>query len=121
MLLRSDFQHPRQMRHVTDGASRTFLLGETLPAKNRWASWPYANNAYGTCAIPPNVAPRAGSDYSPLWWPNVAGFHSAHRGGVHMSQVDGSVRFVSDRIDLDAYRALATIAGAEATSADDEL
>ena len=54
IMWRSDYRQPVQDRDVTDGLSHTFLIGEDLPQQNLWCSWPYANNAYGTCAIPPN-------------------------------------------------------------------
>ena len=38
---------------------------------------------------------------------------SAHPGGVHAALVDGSVQFVSESIDLETWRALATRAGSE--------
>ena len=44
------------------------------------------------------------------------GLHAAdsyHRGGVHLSLLDGSVRFVGDPIDLAVWRAVATRAGGE--------
>lgn len=113
ILFRSTWQRPRSFRHVTDGLSKTFLAGENLPEKNNWCSWPYANNAHGTCAIPPNVNPVEGRDYSPSFWPNVAGFRSAHPGGVYFSYTDASVRFVADDVDLAVYRGMATIAGRE--------
>lgn len=51
VLCRSDYlRHPR-LADITDGTSHTFLLGEDVPELNRWLSWPYANNTYGTCAI----------------------------------------------------------------------
>ncbi len=55
---RTDYLRPMQDANVRDGLSNTFLLGEDLPEKNLWCSWPYANNAYGTCAIPPNYTYR---------------------------------------------------------------
>jgi prepilin-type N-terminal cleavage/methylation domain-containing protein len=113
IMWRSDYLKPRALRHVRDGASKTFLAGEALPEKNRYVSWPYANNAYATCAIPPNVVPVAGRDYSPGWWPNVSGFRSAHAGGLFFARVDSSVDWVSDDIDLAVYRASATINGGE--------
>jgi type II secretory pathway pseudopilin PulG len=113
IMWRSDYLKPRAMRHVKDGASKTFLAGEALPEKNRYVSWPYANNAYATCAIPPNVVPIPGRDYTPNWWPNVAGFRSHHPGGLHFAYIDTSVRWVEDEIDLAIYRAQATIAGSD--------
>jgi prepilin-type N-terminal cleavage/methylation domain-containing protein len=113
IMWRSDFKKPRTMRHINDGASKTFLAGEALPEKNRFTSWPYANNGYATCAIPPNVAPVPGRDYSPDAWPNVVSFRSHHPGGLHFARIDGSVDFVEDQIELAVYRALATIAGSD--------
>lgn len=113
IMQRSDFKRPKSLRHATDGLSRTLLIGEQLPEKNRWCSWPYANGAYGTCAIPPNVVPREGSNYNEYWWPNVAGFRSVHAGGLNFALADGAAQFIADEIDLALYRALATIAGGE--------
>lgn len=113
IMWRSDYLKTRAMRHVKDGASKTFLAGEALPEKNRYVSWPYANNAYATCAIPPNVVPIPGRDYTPNWWANVAGFRSHHSGGLYFARIDGSVDFMEDQIDLSVYRALATIAGSD--------
>jgi prepilin-type N-terminal cleavage/methylation domain-containing protein len=113
IMWRSDYLKTRRMGHVKDGASKTFLAGEALPEKNRYVSWPYANNAYATCAIPPNVVPKPGRNYSPSWWPNVSGFRSNHSGGLHFAYIDTSVRWIEDEIDLGVYRAQATIAGAD--------
>ena len=38
---------------------------------------------------------------------------SAHPGGVHVALVDGSCRFVSESVDLETWRALATRSGGE--------
>jgi len=81
--------------------------------KNSFTSWAYANNAYATCAIPPNADPVEGSDYSPGWWPNTAGFRNAHPGGLHLQFVGGATRWISDEIQPETYRALATIQGEE--------
>lgn len=89
------------------------MIGEDLPEATNWCSWPYANNAHGTCAIPPNVAARSGSKYTPDHWPNVLGFRSKHGGGVHFAYADASVHFVEDSVDLRVYRSMATIMGRE--------
>ena len=44
---------------------------------------------------------------------NTAAARSMHPGGVQVLMADGSVQFVSDMVDLSAWRALATIAGNE--------
>jgi prepilin-type N-terminal cleavage/methylation domain-containing protein/prepilin-type processing-associated H-X9-DG protein len=116
VMYRSDVLHAVRLLGITDGTSNTFLLGEDVAALNRWLSWPYANNAYGTCAIPPNVHRPQGGPYDPDDWPNTWSFRSRHPGGVHFALADGSVHFVSDTIDLGVYRALATVAGGEVVS-----
>jgi prepilin-type N-terminal cleavage/methylation domain-containing protein len=113
LLSRNDIFTGKFFASVQDGLSNTFMLGEDLPEKNRWLSWPYANGCYGTCAIPPNVKRPGGGDYDPYDWHNVWSFRSRHPHGVQFAFADASVRFVIDSLDLDLYRAFATIAGGE--------
>lgn len=111
---RSDTDKPRRKEDITDGLTKTLMFGEGIPSADRWScSWAYANGPYGTCAIPPNVIPKDGSDYTPAWWPNVLSFRSAHPGGLHFAFADGRIVFMSDSIDLTLYRGLATIRGNE--------
>jgi prepilin-type processing-associated H-X9-DG protein len=110
---RCDYQRPLQFGDITDGLSRTFMLGEDLPGENIWFSWAYANKPFGTCAIPPNVKRPGGGDY-PSWdWHNKHSFRSRHPGGVQFAYADGSVHFIKNSIDLSVYRAMATIRGGE--------
>ncbi len=118
ILFRTDYRRRGTPAIVQDGLSNTLMIGEDLPEKNLWCSWPYATHAYGTCAIPLNVKATPGGSYDPIWWPNVAGFRSNHTGGGNFAFADGSVRLISDSIDLATYRALATIRGGELVSAD---
>jgi prepilin-type processing-associated H-X9-DG protein len=111
IMWRTDILQHLQQRNVTDGLSNTFMIGEDSPERNRWCSWPYANNAYGTCAIPPNFTWQETS-----WWPNTHSFRSSHPNGLNFALADGSVRFVSVEITLQTYRALATRAGGERVS-----
>ncbi len=119
VLGRSDSKRLRRFSMVLDGVSHTFMAGEDLPEKNIYCSWPYANNAHGTCAIPPNVVPQTGHSYRPDFWPNVNGFRSNHSGFVAFVYCDGSVHLISDTIDLKVYRAMATIAGHERVATPD--
>jgi len=118
-MFRADEPLRLRLQHISDGLSTTFLLGEDQPSKNRWCSWPYANNAYGTCAIPPNVKKPDGSEYNPLHWHYTWSFRSAHPGGLHFALADGSVCWVRNDIHLPTYRALATIRGNERVSSFD--
>jgi prepilin-type N-terminal cleavage/methylation domain-containing protein len=113
---RVDYRRRLRLVQITDGTSNTFMIGEDLSAKDQWCSWPYANNAYGTYAIPPNVKRPDGSEYPPWDWENTWSFRSRHFGGVQFAMADGSVQFISDSIALPIYRALATINGGEPVS-----
>ena len=117
MLFRSDYRRGVRLASITDGTSNTFAIGEDIPALNEYCSWPYANNAYGTCAIPPNVQRLSGSVYPPADWPNTWSFRSRHPNGLNFAYADGSVHFLANAIDLPVYRAMATIAGGEAIEA----
>jgi prepilin-type N-terminal cleavage/methylation domain-containing protein len=113
LFYRSDYRHKKKLTDIKDGLSSTFLVGEAVPARSKWCSWPYANNAVGTCAIAPNAVQEDGSPFDPWDWTNTYGFASSHRGGLYFAFADASVRFVTDAIELETYRALATIAGGE--------
>ncbi len=113
---RLDYLRKLRIGQIIDGTSNTFLIGEDVPGKTHWCSWPYANNATGTCAMPPNVRRADGTEYPLHNWENNESFRSMHPGGVQFGMADGSVRFVSNTIALGTYRGLATIAGGEAVS-----
>lgn len=102
-----------RMRDVTDGQSQTFAVGETVAGLTKWAWWYSQNAVTGTCAIPLNYVKRDGVNVALTDWPHNYGFMSRHVGGAHFGMVDGSVRFISESIDLTEYRALATIQGHE--------
>lgn len=109
LFYRSDYRVKPRQADVKDGLSNTFMIGEALPAKDIYTSWPYANNAYATCAIPPNKDDEG----DPTFWPNNQSFRSDHPGGLHFAFADGSARFINESIDLQLYRGLATTSGRE--------
>jgi prepilin-type N-terminal cleavage/methylation domain-containing protein len=110
---RLDYKRKLRLDQISDGTSNTFMIGEDICDATLWCSWPYSNNAVGTCAIPPNVKRPNGKDY-PKWnWQNNESFRSDHSGGLHFAYADSSVHFISNSIDLKFYRALATISGGE--------
>lgn len=113
IFFRVDYRRRLRFEHILDGASNTLLIGEDVCRATLWCSWPYSNNAIGTCAIPPNVKKRNGGNYSPGNWQNNQSFRSAHAGGLHFALADGSVRFLTNNVSLSTYRALATISGGE--------
>ncbi len=115
---RGDATRRLAIQHIADGASNTLMIGEDLPAKNTHCSWPYANHATGTAAIPLNVRQPDGTEYASNDWTNVYSFRSRHSGGGNFAKADGSVAFVRDTLPLDVYRAMATISGGEAVYSD---
>lgn len=117
MMFRSDWAYPLHFLDLKDGSSNTFMIGEDVPELSDWCTWPYSNNAYGTCAIPPNVRPPGGGRYDPNDWQNTWSFRSRHPGGLNFALADGSIHFIPNAIDLGVYRALATVAGGEIVSA----
>src|SRR5438270_116254 len=117
---RTDYVRPLKLPMVTnaDGTSTTFMIGEDIPVMNQHCDWVFFNHATGTCSIPLNNALLAGQPgyNNPGDWPNVYSFRSRHGGGANFAMADGSVRFVSDKIDINIYRALATWNGREAVN-----
>jgi prepilin-type N-terminal cleavage/methylation domain-containing protein/prepilin-type processing-associated H-X9-DG protein len=110
---------------ITDGTSNTFMIGEDVPELIIWNEWPHPNGSIGTCAIPPNTgitiptgSPKSLGKADKTNWPERYSFRSRHPGGLQFALADGSVRFISDAIPLQTYRALATIKGGEVASAD---
>jgi len=101
VMWRSDESNGIRLCDVSDGLSNTLMIGEDLPQHNRWCSWPYANNAYGTCAIPINWFPSSSGDYTESW-----SFRSNHANGSAFAIADGSVRLVNENVELRLYREL---------------
>jgi prepilin-type N-terminal cleavage/methylation domain-containing protein len=119
---------PTRFRDVSDGLSNTLMIGESTFAANALNGWYHWNGVQKTCVGPINrpavcaaglTQPRAQG-----WvtcrgdWPNNEGFHSFHTGGAQFSIGDGSVRFISDSIELALYRNLSTCGGGEVISGD---
>jgi prepilin-type N-terminal cleavage/methylation domain-containing protein/prepilin-type processing-associated H-X9-DG protein len=113
IFFRGDGNKRVKLTDIRDGTSNTFMIGEDLPLYNQWCSWPYSNNAVGTCAIPPNYQMPPTMTASPGNWPTTYSFRSFHTNGLQFAYADGSVHFISQSIDTATYRAMATIQGSE--------
>ncbi len=117
IFFRGDAKFKIKLTDIRDGTSNTFMIGEDLPDYNQWCSWPYSNNAVGTCAIPPNYQMPPQMAASPGNWPTTYSFRSLHTGGLQFAYADASVHFISASIDIPTYRAMATIQGGETLEA----
>lgn len=106
-----------KMADITDGTSNTFMIGES---SNKIAThtgfWGHFNHTTGTCAIPLNYKRPNGQFWSRGDWGRNYSFHSFHTGGANFALGDGSVTFVRDGIDINAYRSLSTKDGSEVAS-----
>lgn len=103
-----------RVRDITDGTSNTFAVGEVVAGKSDFTSWYFWNHATATAGIPLNHYQNnvfAGNDFA-----NNYSFASQHTGGGQFTLGDGSVRFISENIDLGLYHSLATIQGGEISS-----
>lgn len=100
-----------RMRDLSDGTSNTFAIGEALPGWSSWNWWYNPNAVTATCAIPLNRVIKVPKNIGD--WPNNYGFASRHVGGGQFGLGDGSVRFVSENVDILIYRQAATISGGE--------
>ena len=112
-------------KHVTDGTSKTYLVGEKAMDSERYATGDDLGD------LPPIVGwgPRRASSNSIVRFGarkparDGAGscltchdFGSSHRETWNMALGDGSVRAVSYGVDLQVHRAMGSIQGAEAAT-----
>lgn len=109
----------RRHSHVKDGTTNTFFFLEFAHSgSHSWVDFNKGANQFFwvhhisqgyVAAAHHNGKPTPPNDIS---WNNRAA-HGSHQGGIMVSLVDGSVRFISDHIDFQTYRAMFTVAGEE--------
>jgi hypothetical protein len=127
-----DGHYSLSFRQITDGTSKTLLVGETNYGlqKMRWTNCPGLNGttkwgdqtwaqgywwyAWGHMAASYPTLYNNSTDFlSPI---SERTFRSDHSGGVQFVMLDGSVHFLPTDSDPDVRRALVTRAGGETNS-----
>jgi prepilin-type N-terminal cleavage/methylation domain-containing protein/prepilin-type processing-associated H-X9-DG protein len=110
---RNSYQSPMTFAAVSDGLSNTFFVGEDVPAQNRHSALYYSNGDYASCHFPLNNFPN-----DPGNWPIAMSFRSMHPQGANFLLGDGSVKFVRQSVNFDAYRQHCTKQGGESATLD---
>lgn len=128
------FNEAVPMAKNTDGTSNTLCMSELQINKldsyqGNYGTVMYSNGAGFTTYLGPNTtysvdfgrAPWDENQFRPpmpchgyyRWFSACFPARSDHSGGVNASMLDGSVRFVSNTIDLETWRAMSTSYGGE--------
>jgi prepilin-type processing-associated H-X9-DG protein len=112
IFFRNTWLKPVKMASITDGTSKTFMIGEDVPEYNRHSAAFYSNGDWCSCNIALNHLmnlPPAVTN-----WGQEQGFRSRHPGGVQFCACDGSVQFLSESVDNTLFRTSCTRNGNEA-------
>ena len=114
IFFRQSYQRPVKIATVTDGTSKTLMIGEDLPEYNNHSATFYANGDWNSCNIPLNnlIGLQPETLNLAFWW-EQQGFRSRHPGGAQFCMVDGSVRFVSEHVSNETYRTACSRNGSE--------
>ncbi len=105
------------VRYQSGAGFNTFFPPNSMEpdrlARNRYPAGSLGGRFKSIAGIPPVV--QGGGD--PMEW-QIVNARSFHIGGVNASMCDGSVRFVSESIDVDVWRAIGTSRGGETLTID---
>jgi prepilin-type N-terminal cleavage/methylation domain-containing protein len=119
IFFRHSYLSPVRIATITDGTSKTFMLGEDLPEFNHHSTAYYSNGDWCTCNLPLNhglsISPGEVEFFAENWT-EAQGFRSRHVSGANFCAADGSVRFVSEAVDNLVYRTSCTRNGNETVS-----
>jgi type II secretory pathway pseudopilin PulG len=110
MIWRANYFYPLELKEVTDGTSKTLMIGEGIIEQDFESAAYFSMSNWSTCGIPLNYW-LEGYSYetrAAVTWPETRGFKSKHPGGAQFAAADGSVVFVSEAIDTSEYRSMCT-------------
>ncbi|QDU88824.1 hypothetical protein Pla175_22080 [Pirellulimonas nuda] len=99
---------------VTDGTSKTYIVGESLPNECAHNAAFGGNHPVASTSIPINtfIPPGSATITDDLWY-HACGFKSRHPGGSHFTLVDGSVQFAAEDINYYVYNSYGSRADGE--------
>jgi prepilin-type processing-associated H-X9-DG protein len=121
IFFRHSWLAPVKMAQITDGTSKTLMIGEDVPDYNWHSVAFYGGGDWSSCNLPLNLfmnlppgrpdpdtgkVPKGHADPT-AWW-DAVGFRSRHPGGVHFAACDGSVHFFAETMDNVVYRTSCT-------------
>jgi hypothetical protein len=115
IFFRQSFRKPVTLAKVTDGSSKTLMIGEDVVAYNiRHSAAFFSNGSVCSCNGPLNHGLNQDPEiFAVQKWYEAQSFRSLHPGGVQFGLADGSVRFISDSVDHVFYRTSCTRNGNE--------
>jgi type II secretory pathway pseudopilin PulG len=118
IFFRNTWLQPIKIASITDGVSKTFMIGEDVPGYNRHSAAYYSNGDWCSCNIPLNHLMNLTVEEAELMqdWGPQQGFRSRHPGGVHFAACDASVHFVAETVDFTLFRVSCTRNGDEAVT-----
>ena len=108
---RNTYFRPIPLRKVTDGASKTIMVGESVVEQDYHSAAFFADGDWATCGNPLNrfVIPAIEEELTkPPNWQIARGFKSLHPGGAQFVLADGSVHFLVETIDHNEFRSMCT-------------
>lgn len=121
LLFRNSYLNPVKLRQISDGASNTFLIGESVVEQDFHSAAFFSDGDWASCGIPLNyfVLGAPVEEIKVNQWFDQRGFRSLHPGGAQFVMADGSVQYISEGIETLTYRGLATRDGGEVVSLND--
>jgi prepilin-type N-terminal cleavage/methylation domain-containing protein/prepilin-type processing-associated H-X9-DG protein len=118
LLWRGTYLRPITLQKITDGTSKTLMVGESVVEQSYHSAALFADGDWASCGIPLNffIIPADEKTVKEDNWQAARGFKSLHPGGAQFVMADGSVQFVNESINHDVYRGLSTRNGGESVT-----
>jgi prepilin-type N-terminal cleavage/methylation domain-containing protein len=111
MFFRNTWLRPVTMASITDGSSKTLMIGEDVAEYNVHSAAYYSNGDWCSCNLPLNHLLNL--PLQTTGWGQEQSFRSRHPGGVHFASADASVQFISESVDHTLFRISCTRNGEE--------